>query len=538
MRAPWPRDRRYEYSVEFESPEGTVYTPAWVKGLSWSTYYGEEGSGYGTLAVRFAREVGFDYRDLGFGYEVRVRYGLETLLYVGQVRQVKEEMRGAASTIEVTALGWGVVFGDDRLNWAFCDTRFGRWTVDPTPASPFRPDRFATDQNDRLRVTFRSNQFYEVNDYMALRHTLPVGQVLSRVAADWELNIPADWGATATMRVRTSAGENLLNQAADGNGAMDVNVAVGAPTWVELQLLFTAADGSVYAMGEGEDDITWAELTDVRVYAEDTGDVTGLTIFERLIEAGAESEHGLSDSTADVSDPGLVLEPSVFDADWSLEKVARWVAGFGDEDGNPLAWGLRFDGDKKVFLETVDRLTIGYSVRREAQVAMETAGDWQQSWQQRYGVYRDADGVVTRTADVVDEDTIEALGGYARRSELAVSVTTDPAVVGSLLDLAISEQGPMRTKSSLRVSGFVQTENAGDVFCELMRAGRLGRVQDFRAREAALTAVFSLSDTYTTEMASIVEVDASSHAARVVLSQEGEVLTRYLAMLRELRGQG
>lgn len=523
--------------MEFESPNPQLFTPAWVDGLSWSTYYGPEGSGYGAMTVRFPRAVGFDYRDIAFGYGVRVRYGLETILFDGQVRQVKEAVVGGVNMIEVTALGWGTAFGDDRLNWVFCDTRFGAWTVDPEPLGFFRPDRFSTDQNDRLYIALRSNQFYEQYDYMSIRYALPSGQVLSRMSADWELNIPDDWLGTVQMRVRTNGPENFLNQVADGSGSFDQNVSIGAPTWVELQLRFTAADGTNYAMGEGEDDIVWCALTNVKVYAEDTGDVTGQLIFLKLVEDMSASEHGLSDDTSQVEDPGLTLEPAAFDSDWSLERIAQWVCGFGDSDGNMLAWGLRLDDQKTMFLETVDRLTVGYSVRREAQVRAETAGDWQRSWQKRYGVYRDADGVVQRTADAEDTETIEALGGYARRSQLEVSVTTDPAVVDSLLDLAIAEQGPMRTKSSLQVSGFVQTENAGDVFCELMQAGKMVRVQDFRAREAALTATYDLSDTYTTGLATVVEVDAVAHTAKVVLGVESETLARYLAILGQLRGQ-
>jgi hypothetical protein len=485
-----------------------------------------------------ARQVGFDYRDISFGYSVRVRYGLKTILFDGQVRQVRERIVGGNSLIEITALGWGVVFGDDRLNWVFCDTRFTRWTVDPVEASPYRPDRFTTDQNDRLYVALRSSQFYEQNDYMAIRYTLPAGQTLSRVAGDWELNVPTDWGGTVTMTVTTSAPEVLLSQGADGSGSFDANVAVGAPTWVELRLNFTATDGTNYALGEDVDDIVWAELTNVRVYAETTGDVTGLVIFQKLVSEASASDHGLSSGTADLDDPGLTLEPAVFDADWSLEKVAQWVARFGDSDGNALAWGVRFDDQRTIFLEVQDRETVGYSVRREAQVRAETAGDWQQSWQQRYGVYRDADGIVQRTADVVDQETIDNLGGFARRSDLQVMVTTDPAVVGSLLDIAIAEQGPIRSKSSLQVTGFAQTANAGDVFCELMQAGSMVRVEDFRAREAALEVTFNLSDTFTTGMGVIIEVDAVRHTAKISLGEETETLVRYLAILGELRGYG
>jgi hypothetical protein len=534
---PWPRNRRYEYAVEFESPDGLVFTPAWVEGLAWSTYYGPEGSGYGALTVRLPREVGFDYNDLGLGFDVRVRYGLETVLFHGQVRQVTENVVGGVSSISVTALGWGVVAGDDRLNWVFCDTRYGQWTVEPEMAGSYRPDRCSADQSDRLRLTLRSNQFYDQNDYGAIRYTLPAGQVLARVSADWELNVPTNWAGTTTLRVRTSAGENLLSQAADGSGSFDVNIAVGAPTWVEVQLLFTAAAGTNFAMGEDEDDIVWGEISSVKVYAEDTDDVTGDLIFAKLVEIASQSEHGLSDSLADVEAPDLALEPAVFDADWSLEKVAQWVTQFGDGEGNELAWGVRLDDQKIIFLEAIDKVTVGYSVRKSDQARAETAGDWQQSWQQRYAVYRDADGVVQRTADVEDEVTMEALGGYARRGDLQVSVTTDPNVVGNLLDLAIAEEGPMRTKSSVEVCGFVQSGGNGDIFCELMQAGKMVRVEDFRAREAALTSVFDLSDTYTTGLATVVEVDATRHTARVVLGTESDTLARYLAILGQLRGE-
>lgn len=536
--APWPRNRIFEYSVEFTSPAGEQYNPAWIGGLVWSTYYSEKGSGFGALTVKFARPVGYDYQDLAFSYDVVVRYGLETILFDGQVRQIQEGITGGINTIEVTALGWGVVFGDDKLNWVFCDTRAGQWTSDPEASGSYRPDRFALDQYDRLFIGFRSRQFYETDDYAAWRYTLPAGQVLARVSATWELNIPDDWGATASLRVVTGEAEALLSQSADGSGTMDENVATGSPTWVEFRLVFTGSDGTVYAIDESDDGITWGKLTDVVIYAESTENVTGQTVFNKLVAVASQSEHGMDDSTARIEDPGLVLRSVAFETDMALEDIATWVCQFGDADNRMLAWGVAFDADRTIFLEVVDKTTVGYLVPRAAQVKATTMGDWSESYQKRYAVYTDPYGQVVRTADVEDEETIEALGGYARRADFQVSVATDSGVVDSLLALAIAEGGPIATKSSVEVSGFVLSANGGEVFCELMRAGKMVVVEDFRAREAALEPVFDLSDTYTAGLATIVEVDAIRHVVRISLGTEADTLDRFLAFLGELRGHG
>lgn len=532
---PWPRYRRYEYAVEFESPDGQIYAPAWIEGLAWSTYYGSDGSGYGNLSISFARAVGFDYADLAFGFAVRVRYGLETVLFDGQVRQIKESVSGGIHTIVVTALGWGVVCGDDKLNWMFAEKRYGAWTVDPEPSGSYRPDRLATDQNDRLFLSLRSNQFYDQNDYAVLRYTVPDGQSISRFSASWELNVPADWGGSVSMTVVTSAGETLLSQSADGVGTVDQNIAVGSPTWIEFRLASTAADGTNYAVSDEEDGLAWAKLTDITVYAGETEDVTALHIFQKLVEVLSADTHGLSDSTAEIADPGLVLEPAVFESDQAVEEIAKWAASFGDENGLALAWGVRFDDTRTLFLEAIDRVSVAYQVRRDAQLNAETSGDWQGSHQQLYGRYKNADGNMVRTADVEDADTIAALGGYGRRSEIDVAVTTDPNVVASILALAIAERGPMATRSSLSMAGFVQTANGGEVFAELMQAGKMVSIEDFRAREAALAGGLDLRDTFTTGLAAIVEVDAKSHQVRVVLESETATLARYLAILGGLR---
>jgi len=533
--APWPRHRRYEYAVEFESPDGEVYTPAWVEGLAWSTYYGSDGSGYGALSVTFARQVGFDYADLAFSFGVRVRYGLETVLFDGQVRQIKEGVRGGIHTITVTALGWGVVCGDDKLNWVFAEKRYGAWTVDPEPDGSYRPDRFSGDQNDRLLLAMRNNEFYEQNDYVAMRYTLPTGQSITRFSASWELNVPDDFGGSVELTVVTSAAETLLTQTTDGSGAVDENIAVGAPTWIEFRLESTASDGTCYSVSDDEDGLAWATLTDATVYAGETDDVTALHIFQKLVEVMSADDHGLSDDVDDIADPGLVLEPAIFESDQALEEIAKWAASFGDANGLALAWGIRFDDSRTVFLESIDRANVAYSVRRDAQMNAETSGDWQGSHQQLYGRYKDADGNIVRTSDVEDAVTIEALGGYARRSELDVSVTTDASVVASILALAIAEKGPIATKSSLSVAGFVQTANGGEMFAELLQAGKMISIEDFRAREAALSGGLDLSDTFTTGLAAIVEVDAKSHEVRVVLESETETLARYLAVLGGLR---
>jgi len=534
--APWPRNRRYEYAVEFESPSGEVYTPAWVEGLRWSTYYGSEGSGYGALEVRLARRIGFDYNDLGFGFEVRVRYGLKTILFCGQIREVSEQIGGGVEMLAVTALGWGVIFGDDQLNWIFCDTRLGEWEIDPDASGSYRPDRFSSEKRDGLLLSLRGNTHYEQNDYVAIRYTVPSGQTLSRFSASWELNIPSGWGGSARLEIKTSAGEDLLSQTADGSGSIDEVVATGSPTWVEMRLYSTATAGTNYAMDETEDGLCWGKLTNVKVWGDESADITGQEIFTKLVAVASESEHGMSSSTAEIGDPAVALEPAAFDSDWKLEQIAKWAAQFGDYDNRAVAWGVRFNEDRVIFLETIDRATVGYSVGKDSLVRAETAGDWSKSWQKRYGRYKDESGTVVRTADVEDADTIEALGGYARRSDLEVSVTSDSDLVATILDLAIAESGPIGTKSSLSLSGFVRSGNGGEMFCELMQAGKMLRVEDFRAREAALEGGYNLSDTYTTGLAAVVEVDAISHTVRVALGSESDTLARYLAILGELRG--
>lgn len=117
--------------------------------VRFSSHYGESGSGFGYLSLSLPREVGNEYRDIGFGYRVKARMYLNTILFDGQMRPIEEVSSPAGDAINVTAIGWATVFEDDEILRAFCDTRLDGWRIlSELPKGNFAPDLYATGHND------------------------------------------------------------------------------------------------------------------------------------------------------------------------------------------------------------------------------------------------------------------------------------------------------------------------------------------------------------------------------------------------------
>lgn len=525
---PRPRLTRVRPSLIVTDFDGRARRLARAMHRRWSGHYGPDGSGFGYLMFSLDRRLGFDYRDIGFGYRVQLRKYLDTMLFDGQIRKIVEN-QADPDRIDVTALGWNVLFGDDVLNWVFCDTRLMLWQGSETASGSFRPDKFDYDLQDQIQFKPRRGVDYDANDYARVRYTFQFGEVAERIKFDWDVALPGSW--PGKLEVRDSDGNVLWSKTTTDSGTGQNLTTSGSPTYFEVRFYVTAAGENTAADGT-----VYGTLTNVKVYGVEDAILDGGVIAKKVLSGVlTQAYHGLSSSDSQIESPGLVLEPAAFDADMTLEQIMKWLCQFGDSDGNPLAWGVEMNDLKRMFLETVDLTSVRYVVQRDSALQAQVAGDMQQSWQKVYGAYTDAGGAVQRTSDLTDANAIEDLGGYARRRALQVEGTTDEAKVLEAVDLFLAENARPQVTSSFTVKGDIYTPVLASVPFDEVQAGGMIQVREFRAREATLTPN-DFRDLWTTFRLVGVEVDEDAHSVRLIPAGDRASFERYMALLAQMGG--
>lgn len=495
----------------------------------WSSHYGPDGSGFGYLMFSLDRKIGYDYRDIKFGYRVQLRKYLNTGLFDGQIRKITEN-QADPDRIDVTALGWNVTAGDDAYNWVFCDTRYMQWRGSETASGSFRPDLFDYDLQDRIQFKPRRGVDYSADDYTRVRYTFQFGEVAERIKFDYDVALPASW--PGKIEVRDSDGNVLFSKTATESGTGQNLTTSGSPTYFEVRFYVTLAGENT-----AEDGTVYANLTNVKVYGVEDVTLDGGVIAKKVLgDVLTATCHGLSESEAKIGSPGQVLEPSAFDTDLSPEQVMKWLCQFGDSDGQPLAWGVEMNDLRRLFLETMDLATISYVIQRDSALRAQVTGDMQSSWQKVYGVYTDDQGQVQRTSDRTSDDAMEDLGGYARRRGLQIDGATDETMVLEAVDLFLSENDRPKVTSSFTVRGDVFSRALNSIPFDEIKAGGMVQVRDFRAREATLTPN-DFRDSWTTFQLVGVEVDEDAHSIRLIPAGDQAGFERYMAILAQLEGQ-
>jgi len=142
-----------------------------AQGVQFSNHYGEQGGGFGYLKFYVERPVGTAYPEFNFGRKLIIRKSINTYLFVGQIRQTEETSSKGKNKIEVTALGFGIISGDDELVRHFCDKRLNLWnTPSEVPKGLYRPDQFGTGSNSIGLFMHASTEEAEVNAYTELEY--------------------------------------------------------------------------------------------------------------------------------------------------------------------------------------------------------------------------------------------------------------------------------------------------------------------------------------------------------------------------------
>lgn len=497
----------------------------------WFTHYGEDGSGFGYLTFKLKRRPGFNYMDVGHGFRVQLLKGWR-VLFDGQIVRITERS-GHDGGVEIWALGWVHLMQSDTYNWIYCDTRADMWKTDEQPAGLYRPDHFDWQKEESsITVYPRRGTDYEASEYVLARYTFSFGETVSRFKADYRLSMPSEWlseGGLLRLELADSNDAILWSTVVDGSGSLDLAVT-GAPAWIEVHLVFVNAGEHTR-----ETDDVFGQLSNIHVYSVNVQTLDAKIIADDLVAYMYRDGKGLSASTAKVYQPGLALEPVIFETDMTPTEVLTWCCQFGDAYNHPLAWGVTFDDNHYLFLEPVDLTNIRYVIDgHDASLEIERVGDWEDSAQKVYAIYQDSDQQIVRTGDITASAVLAKLGGFYRRLPLQINAPVSGAMALALALTWLAENQYPAVSGSITVHGGVRTPDGRFVPVEDILAGGLVQVREWRAQEALLSANDYRDQTTTFPLAG-VKIDYASRSAELIPRATSDVFARQMAIIEQLK---
>ena len=509
------------------------YRIADATGIEWFLGYGSDGAGYGYLSFILHRRSGYDYPDIGHGYEVRVTKGPWKTLFHGQITKITETS-GDTESITVWCLGFIHLLGADTYNWVYCDTRMSSWTADETPSGYFRPDYFEWSTSDGVITIKPRNKIYFDEfgyEYTAIRYSFDFGESLSRIKLTYQISTPADWlafGGRLRFDIVDSLGTTLLSESREQTASVDYKISSSA-TWVELRLYMTSA-----GTNDNPDGDVFVKIAGLKTYSTFVSVLDAAVIAKDLVSFMYRSGKGLNSSTDLIQSPGVPIEPAAFVSDMRVIDILAWCCQFGNSAGIPIAFGVSFDDTRRLFIEPWDITSIRYVVAQDKVTGIERTGDWSESAQTIYGVTNTDDGGVIRTSDMANADVITKLGGYYRREAVALSGISSYAELGYLTQLYLSERAYPQSSGSYNVKRSISTPGGLEVPIDEIVPGGLVQVREWRAREAALD-LNDYRDNATTFMLVGVRVNLDAGEAELSPSESSDSFARAMAIINELR---
>jgi len=513
--------------LETYDHNGVQYRHKGAYDLSWSSFYSEEGGGYGVLSWREDRCVGPDYPDVGFLYEVVLRKGLTLELFKGVIVDI-EESTGARQSQTITAVGKGVLLDFVPYNRVYQDQRAGRWIAPTEVSGSFVPNKFSITTNEgSIVLQPRRGTRYRSGEYSYVRYSMPFDQGIERIAFSSHVELPNAWPARVSVWDNTAM---LWSSYVSERGTHALQ-AGDDTTFLELRFELTE-----WGEDTAEDGTVYGRFADVRVVGTDEPAVTIGRVARDLIEVMA--PWGIAQDFSRLTAGGHALPGTVaFEADQTPKEILTWCAKTaGVQDGVVLAWGI--DQEGRLYLEEQDQETIRYHVRRQPGREVAVRGSIAESAQQVYVVYTDAAGQIQRTAIAQDERTIAQLGGLYRRVAYKVTGTIDAETAESLAELRVSEQSRPRTSSSISVRDRVYSATGKAKAIDEVSAGGLILLTDFRAGEATLGGSSDLRDQWTTHQLVGVEINQAGRTARLIPAGAGNTFERRLAQILQERQEG
>lgn len=154
----------------------------------------------------------------------------------------------------------------------------------------------------------------------------------------------------------------------------------------------------------------------------------------------------------------------------SVGEAMEWAASFGDGLGNRVAWGLRLNRKRQMFLEIQDTEDVQYVIRPDLGAEIKTSWNLNDSLQQIRGSYRDEDGVLALTSWFSDPDAYFGNDRFRRRS-VDISSVNESDLAGDLSQQALLDQKYAQESGAYTVpEGAVFTSTGAPVPLGMLKA--------------------------------------------------------------------
>lgn len=355
---------------------------------------------------------------------------------------------------------------------------------------------------------------------------------------------PAGWSDNDVLRIFAPFEVTIL--AGDGyevwppvdgeGGIMQMNTVVNVTDPSPSQSHFRIRVKN-YIAGEA-DEACFVQLKNLRVY-NTSATITRKFLFERIV--AMLHEHGLSDEVWDISGlymDSVLLEPLVFEFVTPADAMT-WLCGLGDGGDlfGRIAWGVRMNLDRRLFLEQQDLSRIDYVVRRVSRYDFSLGVSLEDSAQKLQGIYNNVDGEqqFTQWQEASEQYFGENLAHFIRRrirlDSIDNEIDADNAVTLKLLEMKY----PGRRSSYRIEDGAIFDAHGGPVpFDEVKASGGLVRVEDWRSAVNTRNVEYGKLDDWTTDQIVAVEVDYQARTVTLTPAGAKGSFERYMANIARL----
>jgi len=349
-------------NIEIYDANGNQYRPATRKPVFTKAWQGGEDM---TLGFILDRSSALDWPDVGYGYEVVLRSGLDAL-WSGEIRHIEQDVE----MIGITALGnWiylddfpyiggGATPGTRGRLW--CDTRWGKWRpVTGDDSVNFAPEKYQMDNQNRLWICPRKGETFGTTDndeYGGYKY-ISLCDNIKRVTFNYDFLDPDNWLFQLRSMDANRANQNTeWTLAATAAGAADVTLATPRAR-LEFSLSYNAADAQ-YNGETGED--CYGKITNLKVYG--TTDITP-TVTDVGVDIVAQVQAGtpIENDTTQIETIAVTLEPLFYEQGEMCYEALKDAAYFGDANNQAIGWGVE-SGRARVFVRAPDRDSVRYVV--------------------------------------------------------------------------------------------------------------------------------------------------------------------------------
>lgn len=308
--------------------------------------------------------------------------------------------------------------------------------------------------------------------------------------------------------------------------AFDVSISpVANPTW---RLAMEAMCGGV------ANDYSFAFFTDLKVVAQ-VANTTAYTLAVAAVADLSVAGHGLSTSTTWVSvAASKVLEPMVFEFT-TISDALKWACEYGDPSGNLLAWGVKLDDQKMLYLESQSKsgANIGYIIKRDGSRTTESSGDLQESYQQVRGVYTNVMGERALTTWIPDTNRYFCNNYRRKNVQLSDVQTSADAIAAATLYLNDNKYPKRGARYTVANGGILNKHGLPIPADEVKAKGQMLLIDDWRGVESDPSLVDS-STQWTLEQLVAVEIDYDAGTASLIPASAISTFETYLKELARI----